>query len=75
MADEKKEEYLMFPSDVNQVRALRKHLKNIDKPRKKRKAKILNIEGKKTPESPSAETKSVETFSKPKEMHIYLPSV
>ena len=73
MADENRGKYMMFSSEVNEVRALRKHLKNMDNIntdlREKRKTMRQNV-AKKTDNIP-AETKT----KKPKQMHIYLPSI
>ena len=77
---------MMFSSEVNEVKALRKHLKNMDNmntntrknmdntnSRKMRKAMRQNVE-KKTDNIP-VDTKSIECCKKPKQMHIYMPSI
>ena len=78
MADENRGKYMMFSSEVSEVKALRKHLKNMDNistnqnPREKRKALRQNVD-KKT-DNNTAETKNI-GCKKPKQMHIYLPSI
>ena len=76
MADENRGKYMMFSSEVNEVKALRKHLKNMDNvntnTRKIRKSPMRQNGDKKTDNSP-IDTKT--NCKKPKQMHIYLPSI
>ena len=68
---------MMFSSEVSEVKALRRHLKNMDNintnTRKMRKSLRQNVD-KKTDNIP-VDTKTIEYCKKPKEMHIYMPSV
>ena len=78
VADENRGKYMMFSSEVSEVKALRKHLKNMDNistnqnPREKRRALRQNLD-KKT-DNIIDQTKNI-GCKKPKEMHIYLPSI
>ena len=69
---------MMFSSEVNEVKALRKHLKNMDNTNTKKMRKSLrqNVD-KKTDNTPvDTKTKAkLEYCKKPKQMHIYLPSI
>ena len=58
------------------LKALKKHLKEIDKPRGKRKVSRQKIEDKQSVDNTLAkDSKAVENPFKQKEMHIYLPSI
>ena len=79
MADENRGKYMMFSSEVSDVKSLRKHLKDMDnvktKTRKMRKSTVRQNVDKKTDNIP-VDTKTIEYCKKPKQMmHIYMPSI
>ena len=79
MADENRGKYMMFSSEVSDVKALRKHLKDMDnvktKTRKMRKSTVRQNVDKKT-DNISVDNKTIEYCKKPKQMmHIYMPSI